>query len=140
MGGLLNIWAIPANQLSVYGNILSVGNTDNIYKIYCSPDSMQYATRSEKVNEGTIYHATVKGFAPGVTSDLEKVLNEMAPLKWAVLVKDGNENFLLAGTNLFPLLLSANTNTGLDSPDRAGCEFLFSGMIPFSLKMVNDPF
>ncbi len=140
LGGLVKIWAIPASQFLAVGNSFSIGDTNNIYELYCSPDSMQYSTYSEKSIEGTIYNATIKGFAPGNTDLLEITLRRMMTQKWVIITLDGNGKYLLAGSRRFPLTLSSKVDTGLDTSFRAGCKFSFSGKIPYALQIVGNPF
>jgi hypothetical protein len=140
LGGLLKMWAIPSDQFLLSGYTISVGNTENIYQLYCSPDSMQLTSPSEKTIEGTVYNTTIKGLAPGITSALEGILKDMVSHKWVVITMDGNGSYVLCGTNYFPLDLNTSLNSGLDTPDRAGCEFIFSGKVPFAYKIVPNPF
>ena len=140
LGGLIKIWAIPSKQFLTAGNSFSVGDTNNIYELYCSPDSMSYNSTSVKSDEGILYNTTVKGFAPGVTAELETALKEMMTQKWVIITMEGNGKYLLAGSKRFPLSLSSRMDTGNDTFIRAGCEFTFTGKIPQALRVVANPF
>lgn len=140
MGGLIKIWAIPSDQVTVSGKTVTIASIENVYEIYCSEDSMSHNESSERTNAGTLYNTTIKGFAPGFSEELEKALEYMDPRKWVILFIDGNGNYKLAGNNTQPLRLTSSVDTGQSTSDRSGCEFIFYGNILERARLVNNPF
>lgn len=140
MGGLIKFWAIPSDQVSISEKTVTIANSENVYEVYCSPETMQFVEPSEKTNAGIHYNTTVKGFSPGLTEELDAALDYMDQRKWVVLFVDGNGNYKLAGTKENPLRLATNVDTGQDTSSRAGCDFVFSGKTLTRAKFVNSPF
>ena len=140
MGGLIKIWAIPSDQVTVSGKTVTIASTDNMYEVYCAEDTMQHSVPAELTNAGTYYNTILKGFSPGVTEDMEAALEYMDGRKWVVLFMDGNGYYKLAGSKEQPLRLSANVDTGQMTTDRAGCNFTFSGRTLARAKTVDSPF
>lgn len=139
MGGLIKIWAIPSDQVTVSGKTVTIASTDNVYELYFSPETMQHSEPAEQTDAGTHYNTTVKGFAPGITEDLEAALEYMDRRKWVVLFIDGNGYYKLAGSKENPLRLTTNVDTGQITSDRAGCEFIFFGKTLARAKFVDNP-
>ena len=140
MGGLIKIWAIPADQVSVSGKTVTIASADNVYVVYCSPGTMRHSEPKEETRAGIHYNTAVKGFSPGITEDMEAALKYMDPRSWVVLFMDGNGDYRLAGTKANPLQLVTDLDTGQNTADRAGCEFLFSGKQILRARFVNNPF
>lgn len=140
MGGLIRLWAIPADKVTLAGKEISIASAENVYEIKCSEDTMLHMEQSELTSAGTCYNTTVKGFAPGLNEDTEKALEYMNGRKWVVLMMDGNGFYKLAGSREVPLRLEARTDTGQNTVDRAGCEFTFFGKTLKRAISVNYPF
>jgi hypothetical protein len=140
MGGLIKIWAVPNTDFSVSGTTVNFSSTDNIYEIYCSPDSMQFTEVKEITNAGIHYKTALSGFAPKDSVELQEALEYIEPRKWVVIFIDGNGRYKLAGTGAQPLQLAANLISGKNTADRAGCEIPFSGRTLSRAVFIDNPF
>ena len=140
MGGLIKIWAIPNTDFSISGNTVSFSSTDNIYEIYCSPDSMKFSENKELTAAGIHYNTVVSGFTPKDSVELQEALEYIEPRKWVVVFIDGNGNYKLAGTAGCSLRLSPVLSSGKQTADRAGCEITFSGKTISRAVFIDNPF
>lgn len=140
MGGLIKIWAVPASDFLMNGTDVSFSSQDNIYEMYCSPDSMDFTENSEITPAGTHYNTTINGFIPQDNVALEEALAYIQPRKWVVIFMDGNENYKLAGSAFEPLRVNIELNTGKETANRAGCEIQFYGKTKARAVFINKPF
>jgi hypothetical protein len=140
LGGLIKIWAIPADALSVSGSEVTIVSDTNVYQIYCSPDSMEFNEPKEVTGAGTHYNTVVGGFVPQDNATLQEALEYIEPRKWVVLFIDGNGNYKLAGTPTNPLRFNAELTSGADTTGRAGCRIQFFGKTLARALFVNNPF
>jgi len=140
LGGLIKIWAIPADALSVSGDEVTLASTDNAYQIYCSPDSMEFNEPKEVTEAGTNYNTVVGGFVPQDNATLQEALEYIEPRKWVILFIDGNGKYKLAGTPMNPLRFTAELTSGTDTTGRAGCRIQFFGKTLARAIFVNNPF
>jgi hypothetical protein len=140
MGGLLKLWAVPKSDYYINGQILTFSNTDKIYQLYCSAESLAYKEPSKQTKAGIIYNCSVSGFIPKDTEEVRVALTEMEYRPYVVIFQDGNGNFKLSGTTFYPLRLAASLKTGKQTRDRAGYEIQFSGETLTRAVFINNPF
>lgn len=140
LGGLIKLWAVPKDDYSISGKTVSFNNTDNIYEIYCSPDSMQFTEPMEHTKAGIHYNTAISGFTPKDSEELQEALAYLEPRKWVVIFIDGNGDYKLAGARYLPLRLTPSINSGRNTADRAGCEIPFSGKTIARAVFIDNPF
>ena len=140
LGGLLKIWAIPKSDFYIAGNIVTFPSPQNIYEIYCPPDSMSFSEQKQKSTSGIHYNTEVNGFIVGDTQNNQEAVNYMEPKKWVVIFRDGNGNYKLAGLAGNPLVFTANLTTGNQTAQRAGYSFKFTGNTLARSIFINNPF
>jgi len=140
LGGLIKIWAIPNDVISVSGEVVSITSDTNVYQLHCSPDSMEFSEPREVTDAGTHYNTAIGGFIPQDNATLQEALAYLEPRKWVVLFTDGNGKTKLAGLPMNPLRVSAELTSGNDTAVRAGCAIQFFGKTLARAIFVNNPF
>ena len=144
MGGLIKIWAVPSeawNSALVTGRTVSFLKPDDIFQIYCSPDSLLHEEPADNsTHAGLVYNMHISGFVPGNSDDIRQQFFEMENRKFIVIFVDGSENYLLAGNYLSPLRFSASFSTGKNTADRAGHEISFTGRTVEKAVPIDNPF
>lgn len=143
MGGLIKIWAVPStayNSAEVKGREVTFLSPDDIYEIYCSPDSLQHDEPGETSHAGVVYNMAVTGFSPGNSEDAREAFEDMENQKFIVIFIDGNGDYFLAGDYQTPLRFTSNFSSGRNTADRAGHELSFTGKTFVKAIPVDDPF
>ena len=140
LGGLLKIWAVPQQVLSLNGKTVIISSSEDVYQIYCTPETI-IATETSKPSEaGTFYEITIQGFIPKDTEELSDAVNDMNNRPYYIIYQDGNGNFKLAGTTGEALRLNASLSSGKQESDRAGYTISFSGKTLSRSVFVTNPF
>lgn len=140
LGGLLKIWAVPSNVISVNNGVATISDSSNVYALYCSPESMEFSEQKERTDAGIVYNTTIAGFIPGNATDLQEALDYIEPRKWVVIFRDGNGGFLVSGETASPLRATGEIATGKATSDRNGCQLTFTGKTLARAKTISDPF
>lgn len=140
LGGLLKIWAVPYDVISVRKGVATISSTTNVYQLYCTPESMDFSEKKEVTDAGMVYNTIVSGFTPGNNNDLQEALEYMETHKWAVIIQDGNGNFKVAGATSYPLRATGEIRTGKLTSELYGCQFTFSGNALERAKAISNPF
>ena len=140
LGGLLFIWAVPPDDLSISLNVVSFLTTDNIIEIYCSPGSISFTEKESQEKYGLGYKNELNAFIPKDSPEVQAIINSMSGRKWIVVFLDQNEQFKVVGTPEIPLRVSFDLDTGSDTPDRNGHSISFYGTQTSKAKFISDPF
>lgn len=144
MGGLINIWAVPSeawNSALVTGRTVTFLSPEDIYQIYCSPDSLLHEEPADNsTHAGLVYNMHISGFVPGNKDGNRQEFSQMENRKFIVIFVDGSENYLLAGNYLYTLRFSANFSSGKNSADRAGHKISFTGRTVEKAVPIDNPF
>lgn len=140
LGGLLKIWAIPPDDLSISFNAVSFFTTDNIIEMYCSPGSISFTEKETQEKYGLGYKNQLNAFIPKDSPETQTIINDMSGRKWVVVLQDQNEQFKVAGTPEIPLRVSFDLDTGMDTPDRNGHSISFYGTQTSKARFISDPF
>jgi hypothetical protein len=140
LGGLLKIWAVPTSVYSISGKAVTFSSTDDIYEIYCTPESMLFSEQSEQTGAGTLFNTLVSGFIPKDSEEVLAAKNDMARKPYIVIFIDGNGNYKAAGTANEPLRLADNLSSGQQVSDSAGNQIEFSGKTLTRAVFINNPF
>ena len=140
LGGLLRIWAVPNSVTSVNGKTITFSNTDDIYSIYCTAETMELKEEPVVTGVGTHYNTDVTGFIPGNREEVLEAVNNMQSKPYQIIMQDGNGNYLLAGNSFYPLRLTAVLQVGKKTSDLAGYQIHFTGQTISRAKFINNPF
>lgn len=140
LGGLTKIWAIPYDVYSLNGDTVSISDETNVYEIYCTPESMEFNEPKEKTDAGVHYNTEINGFTPGITSANRDAMEYMENRKWVIILRDGNGNYLAAGSNIYGLEAFPDLSSGKDTTGRSGYSFSFRGKTTSRAKFVINPF
>ena len=140
LGGLLFIWAVPPDDISIGFNAVSFFSTDNIIELYCSPGSISFTEKESQEKYGLGYKNEINAFIPKDSPETQAIINDMIGRKWVVILLDQNEQFKLAGTPEIPLRVSFDLDTGADTPDRNVHSISFYGTQTSKAKFIADPF
>lgn len=140
LGGLLKIWAVPSDVVSVENGIATITSTTNVYQLYCTPESMEFTEPKEVTGAGIVYNTSIGGFIPGNQTDLQEALEYIEPRKWVVIFRDGNGNYLAAGASHYPLRAAGEIRSGRLTADASGCQLTFGGKTLARAKSIANPF
>lgn len=140
LGGLLKIWAVPPNDITVSFNTANFRTTANIIEMYCSPGSISFTEKATLEKFGLGYKNEINAFIPKDSPETQAIINDMSSRKWIVIILDQNEYYKLAGTPEIPLRVSFDLDTGSDTPDRNGHSVSFYGTQTSKAKFIVNPF
>ena len=140
LGGLLFIWAVPPDDITVSFNTANFRTTANIIEMYCSLGSMSFTEKESQEKYGLGYKIQINAFIPKDSAETQAIINDMIGRKWVVVFLDQNEQFKVAGTPEIPLRVSFDLDTGADTPDRNGHSISFYGSQTSKAKFISDPF
>lgn len=140
LGGLTKVWAIPSDVYNLNGEDISISDETNVYSMYCSTNDLSFDEPRKESDAGIFYEPTVNGFVPGNDKDRLEAFEYIERRKWVILFKDGNGNYLAAGTREQPLHLTSQFSSGKDTVGRNGYSFAFTGKCTVRSKFVNNPF
>ncbi|RLD56271.1 MAG: hypothetical protein DRJ01_15475 [Bacteroidetes bacterium] len=140
LGGFLQIWAVPKGDCYVNLNNVTFSTTENIYQIYCSPESLKFTEQPKETDAKTYYNTDVTGFLPGNKEEVKDAISAMENRWYQVIVKDANENFILIGTAAYPLKINAVLQAGKNVADLSGYQINFSGKTITRAIFINNPF
>ena len=140
LGGLLKIWAVPPNDITVSFNTANFRSTANIIEMYCSPGSISFTEKATQEKYGLGYKNEINAFIPKDSEEVQSIINDMIGRRWVVILLDQNEKFKVAGTPGIPLRVSFDLDTGADTPDRNGHSISFYGTQTSKAKFIADPF
>ena len=140
LGGLLKIWAVPPDDITVSFNTANFKTTANIIEMYCSPGSISFTEKESQENYGLGYKNELNAFIPKDSPEVQAIINDMSGRKWVVIMLDQNEQFKVSGTPEIPLRVSFDLDTGSDTPDRNGHSISFYGTQISKAKFIADPF
>lgn len=140
MGGLLKMWALPQSDLIISGRTVTFVSSENIYEMYCSPDSMNKAEPKDETPAGTVYLPTITAFAPKDSEATLEAVNYLEPRKLVCIVQNANGDFKLVGNKTHPVRLFAELNTGTDTADRSGYTLKFSAKTTSRSIFIDNPF
>ena len=127
LGGILSIWAVPPDDITVGVNTANFRTTANIIEMYFSPGSMSFTEKQSIEKYGTVYKTQINAFTPKDSPQSQAIIDDMIGRKWVVIMLDQNEQFKVAGTPDIPLRVSFDLDTGADTPDRNGHSISFYG-------------
>ena len=140
LGGLLKVWAVPNSVISVNGKDVSFSNSDNIYAIYCSAETMDLKEQAVTTDAGTHYNTDITGFIPANREEVLDAMKDMQSKPFRIIIQDGNGDYLLAGNQSCPLRLQAILKSGTNTSDLAGYQIHFSGETISRAGFINNPF
>jgi len=140
LGGLTKIWAVPKTVFSISGRAVSFSATADIYEIYCTPESMEFKELSEKTAAGIHYNTSVSGFVPKDCSTALEAFVDMEGKPYVIIFKNGNGDFVLAGTSATPLRIDVSRNSGRQTADKSGYDFSFIGKTKPRAVFIDNPF
>ena len=140
LGGLLKIWAIPPDDITISFNTANFRTTANIIEMYCSPGSISFAEKATLEKYRVAYKNELNAFIPKDYPETQAIIIDMIGRKWVVIMLDQNEYYKVAGTPEIPLRVSFDLDTGADTADRTGHTVSFYGTQISKAKFIADPF
>jgi hypothetical protein len=140
LGGLLKIWAVPPDDLTISINTANFKTTANIIEMYCSPGSISFTEKESQENYGLGYKNELNAFIPKDSPETQSIINDMIGRKWVVIMLDQNEYYKVAGTPEIPLRVSFDLDSGADTPDRNGHSISFYGTQISKARFIANPF
>ena len=140
LGGLLQIWAVPPDDITISINTANFKTTANIIEMYCSPGSISFTEKESQEKYGLGYKNELNAFIPKDSPETQAIINDMIGRKWVVIMLDQNEQFKVAGTPEIPLRVAFDLDTGADTADRNCHTVSFYGTQISKAKFIADPF
>ena len=140
LGGLLKIWAVPPDDITISINTTNFKSTANIIEMYCSPGSLSFTEKESQENYGLGYKNGINAFIPKDSPETQAIINDMIGRKWVVIMLDQNEYYKVAGTPEIPLRVTFDLDSGADTADRNGHTVSFYGNQISKARFIADPF
>ena len=141
LGGVLRLWAIPAEDVvSLTAGVLSLSGTDNVIALYITPESADSSCLLKKADGGFYYEITVSGFSPRIRKEADQLFKSMAGHNYVVVFLDGNLQYRAAGSKEQPLRFSFSAKTGMAVSDRNGYELEFQRNCTLPVQEISYPF
>lgn len=140
LGGVLNIWAVPASVVTISGQTVTISATTNVVKLYCTKDDTR-AVFNKKVEDGNgYYEVDISGVTFCKSAADEAILAGLEQGKWVVVVETGNNLFKVFGTPTERLNFESEEDTGKDTSERNQVPFSFKGKTQLRPFFITDPF
>lgn len=92
------------------------------------PKSCLYNLIQNPVNDGHIYNVSIQGALPKLLAQVTKELESRKYIKWVAFFQDHNQNYYIAGTPDYPLVLSY----GQSINDQTDTAIFLNGKLPFA--------
>lgn len=141
LGGVLKVWAIPPDIVSVSGNSLSFTSTINIVEMYATAETLNANVKSTHSEAGLIHEIDISGSIPRSLSNGSENVDYLMQRRWIVLIEDGNNNFLFYGVpKKERLKFECEEDTGKSTSDGSIIKFRFYGSTTQRPKSVSNPF
>lgn len=141
MGGVLRIWAVPRNDISVSANQVTILSDQNMVDIYLKEDSASFSEEMTTTFAGTGYKTDLSAIVPCDTDETVKQISDMERRsRYLVIYIDGNGNYKLAGTTKVPLRFSATATTGLGTSGLNHYRISFAGFQRKRAVFIENPF
>jgi hypothetical protein len=140
LGGLVKMWAIPRSVVSVSGRTVTMSSTADVYELYITPDSGMFTEEAELTDAGQVYNPRIEAFIPRDSDTVRTAVTIMEFGRWAVLFKDGNGKFRIAGADGSGLRCAGVQATGQQPSDRAGYQVTFAAKNITRAMFVDNPF
>lgn len=140
LGGVLNIWAVPASVVTISGQTVTISSSTNVVKLYCTEDDTKAVFNKKTENGNIFYEVDISGVTFCKTSADADILAELEQGKWVVVAEDGNNVFKIFGTPTERLSFESEEDTGKDTSERNQVPFSFSGKTQLRPFFITNPF
>ena len=140
LGGVVKMWAIPRSVVSVSGRTVTMSSTANVWELYITPDTGMFTEEAELTNAGQVYNPRIEAFIPRDSDTVRAAVTELEFGRWAVLFKDGNGEYRIAGADGSGLRCAGSPGSGQQPSDRAGYQITFAAKNITRAMFVDDPF
>ena len=88
-------------------------------------------------DNGKFYNQEITGFVPGDSPELSALMDEMEQQPFIIRLLDPRGKMRVAGTHCYPLIFTAEFNSGGNRPDAKGYTFKFTGQSIFRAPAYN---
>ena len=140
MGGLLKIWAIPANRYWLTKTtFIFPGSQCSLQYLLYSGFIGNVRTNINRCRRFSLQN-NVSGFIPENRQEVADAILEMEGRPFVILLLDGNGKYILVGTSFYPLRINPGFNPGKTTADLAGTSFSFEGITITRAVIVDNPF
>lgn len=141
MGGVLNIWAVPPEAISVSGDVVTIISDVNIIDILVKQDSASFDEDPVESFANTAYKVEIKAVVPCDNKETLAIISELErKKKYQVIYLDGNGNYKLAGTGEVPLRALAKATTGNNAASLNRYDLTFTGSQLARAIYIQNPF
>lgn len=141
MGGLLKLWAVPPEDISISGDLVTIISEANMISIYVQEDSGSFDEDLTRSFVGHSYKVEIKATVPCDNKDTLALISEMErKSKYLVIYLDGNGNYKLAGNKSTPLRFSAKATTGKGTFTLNRYDISFTGSQLNRAVIIQNPF
>lgn len=141
MGGVIRLFAVPPDDISLSGKTVTILSDTNIIDINVKEDSASFSEDLSKSFAGDSYKVDISAIVPCDTADLLALISEMErKSKYQVIYLDGNGNYKLAGTKDIPLRFSSKASTGTGAAGLNNYDITFAGLQRERAVFIDNPF
>ena len=142
MGGVIRLWAIPREDITLNGNIPAIIREEHIVCLEITQDSTGAQINPKTDFSGTTYLHEISGFVPGYDEQTEKLINEMMrKQRYVLFYSDSEDTLVMLGRPEIPIRFSATFSTGENSTAQRGYKVTFSGNVHYPpIRVTANPF
>jgi hypothetical protein len=147
IGGIARIWLIPSPLISSLQRSdlpffyrLPDGWGDNAWQFDPIFQSASLDQQFLDSTAGPYWESVVTFRLPKLSYYNMSVIQLVAGRKYAILLMDQNSQYILVGSDRFPMRFVASAKTGADLGDLNHVELKFSGKATFTSLFIDNPF
>jgi hypothetical protein len=137
LGGIARIWLIPSRLISsAHYNFpttllqLPMNWDTDAWELTPVFQSASWTQEQQSTIAGTYYENTVAFKLPKVTYDSRSFISLITNETWTVMLMDQNKQFLLMGSQEYPMRSTIKTSTGSEISDLNHLAVTISGKSP----------
>jgi hypothetical protein len=142
MGGVIKLWAIPKNAISLQDNVPTILSDADIVSCYIVPDTTSSTSDQSTTFAGTTFKHTISGLVPGFSAATIAIIGQMVrQLRYVVIYMDGDGQIVLLGRPEIPLMFDSKFTTGQTTSNLKHFKISFAGNVHYPPLLLNsNPF
>lgn len=113
--------------------------SDSAYALWPIYQSASFKEEMQTAPAGMYWDQTLTFSLAKNSPVVNQLIGELASRTWAVVMRDQNDNFLVAGNRLYPMRLNIKSDTGAEISDLNNVSFTFTASSPIRAVYIGNP-
>lgn len=146
LGGIATVYAVPAHLIPLLeaDPVTGLGAipefpSESAYTLYPVFQSGTFREEMATAAGGSYWEQTLTFSLAKNSPVVNQLIGELVGRTWAVVIRDQNNHFLVAGNCLYPLRLTVKSDTGSELSDLNTLSFTFSASSPTRAVYIVNP-